>query len=560
MIAALLFVVQHAAALTLVLALSAASGTAVLGPRAPLALRSILGLALTGQVLVVLGAAGAIRPWVLVALAALALLAGAARMEWGRPRWTWLLAAVALTLPLFALALFPPIAFDETLYHLPIVKAMAESGAIRFLPGLRFPIFPELHEALCVPGFLALGDVAPHLVAVAELILLAALLIAWIPGRVGLVAAALLVGNPIVVHLATVTYVELALMLFVAAGFFCLDRATGENETWYVPLAGLFFGTACSVKYLGGYFALAALVWVAFLGPNRRRRFLLFSVALIAGVAPMYARILTLTGNPMFPFGTRLFGASPWHLATTRYDDPWMRALRLFWDLTFARDRLNQQPPWSPFLVFSALIMLVAARRDRRAAFLCALAAVYIALFVLVMPSDSRYLLPLLPLVSIAAAPWISRWRALAVGVSLVSITAGLAYAGYRLTVLGPPPADSARRQEFLEQRIPEYRALERRGPGATYVCGAEQLQYYGRGEITGDWNGRFAYETVLGRRDAAQLAGILESAGMRFLLVSRRACSPEWQRVPARPFFEVVYADAGAVLWRVVPALPKDR
>jgi len=61
-----------------------------------------------------------------------------------------------------------PIAFDETLYHLPFVQAMSRSGALHFWADLRFPAFPQLHESLCVPAFLLVGDTATHLVALRQ--------------------------------------------------------------------------------------------------------------------------------------------------------------------------------------------------------------------------------------------------------------------------------------------------------------------------------------------------------------------------------------------------------
>jgi hypothetical protein len=226
MIAALLFFAQHAGVLAVLLLLAAAAGTAVGGAKIPLAARAALGLAVAGQLFVVLGAFGALRPWAFVVLAVLALTGGAARMERGELTSRTAAAATVVTLgaaPLFLLALYPPLAFDETLYHLPIVRALADSATIRFLPGLRFPVFPKLHEALCVPGLLALDDVSTHLVSLAELLILAGLLAGWRGTwrrHAGLLAAWLLLGNPIALHHSTITYVESALCLFVAAGFY----------------------------------------------------------------------------------------------------------------------------------------------------------------------------------------------------------------------------------------------------------------------------------------------------------------------------------------------------
>jgi len=186
-------------------------------------------------------------------------------------------------------------------------------------------------------------------------------------------------------------------------------------------------------------------------------------------------------------------------------------------------------------------------------AFLSAICVGYLAIFVAFLPSDSRYLLPLLPLVSVAAASVFARWKKLSVALSLLSIAGGLAYAGYRVARQGPPPLNAARRQQHLEQRVPEYRALERRGAGRIYVCGAEQLKYFGGDDLLGDVYGPASYEKVIaGSRDANDLSANLARIDVRYLLMSRRRCPREWQRLPASPAFELVYVDDGALLWRV--------
>jgi len=203
----------------------------------------------------------------------------------------------------------------------------------------------------------------------------------------------------------------------------------------------------------------------------------------------------------------------------------------VLWDITFARERVNQQPPYSPLFVVCLIATFVLARRDRRALFVAALSAGYLAIFAF-LPQDSRYLLPLVPLVSVVAAPHL-RWKKT---LAILSAAIAVAYIGYRFTTLGPIPRTAAQREQFLQQRIPEYRALRHRGPGPIYVCGAEQLQYFGGGDLVGDVVGPWT-------------PGRVDLSKFRYVLVSRRGC-PQWQRLP----FDVVYADAGATLWRVSP------
>jgi hypothetical protein len=537
------FIVEHAAILTLLLAVAAAAGTVVMGPRLPLALRAVMGMAMAGQLFVLLGTIGALRPWSLWIFAAIALGAcvvpAVRRLD--RRQLTRGSAVALFTFPLFLLALYPPLAFDETLYHLPFVRAIARSGAIRFLTEHRLPVFPQLQELLCVPPFLLAGDTATHLVALAEVLILTGLMIAWPKQRLtGFLAAALILGNPIVIQMATITYTEAALMLFVAAGFYCLDRN---------PIAaGFLLGTSCSVKYLGCYFAAAGLAYLLLFGANRRRTIPLFLVALAAGVLPMYGRIVALTGSPFFPFLPSLFGANPWTLPPTPRT---ANVLRLFWDITFARERVNFQPPYSPLFAVAMLITFIAAIRDRRATFLAAVGVGYIAIFTF-LPQDSRYLLPLLPLVAMAAASAVATLlrKNVVIALSLLAIAPGIAYAGYRLVRQGPLPVTSAQRQQYLEAHIPEYRALEHRGPGRIYVCGAEQLKYFGGDDLLGDIAGPFAYDTIIGKDFPANL----RRSQIRYLLVSRAHCPTAWQLLPSAPRFELVYADDGAVLWRVRP------
>jgi hypothetical protein len=549
----LLFIIEYAATLALLLMVSAAAGTLAMGARHPLAFRSAVGMAIAGQTFILLGTIGMLRPWSIGAFAAIALGGGAARM--GRLTVHWkLMAMVAISaLPFFLLALYPPVAFDETLYHSPFVAAIASSGAIRFFSDLRFPAFPLVHELLCVPAYLLKGDTATHLVALAEGIVLAGVLVAWPRQRqAGVLATALFLGNPIVIQMATVNHTEIALALFIAAGVYCLDHDKPA-------IAGFLLGTACSVKYLGWYFAIAAFAYLLLFATNRRRSFLIFLGAFAVAVLPMYARIVGLTGNPFFPFLPRLFGTSPWALQSPPSLAPAkhiVNALRLFWDITFARERLNMQPPYSPLFAVAMLITLIAATRDRRAAFLSATCAGYIAIFTF-LPQDSRYLLPLLPLISITAAMTVAPMlnRRLAIALCFVSVAPGVAYAAYRLARQGPPPLTPAQRQQYLEKHIPEFRALERHGPGRIYVCGAEQLKLFGGDELLGDVAGPYGYAAVLGASaNAEQLARTLAGSHIRYLLVSQAHCQAEWQRLPAEPQFEHVYADESTGLWRLRP------
>ncbi len=487
------------------------------------AIRATIALAATGQAFITLAAFGLLQPWVMLVVVVAAFCAA----RWlpqlpdssapGDAAASWYLFLPFLFL--LPLALYPPVAFDETCYHLPFVDAIAKSGAIVFRTDFRFPVFPLLHEILCVPAFLIGGATATHLIALAETALLLGLVLAWPKEEktARCLAAALVIGNPILVQLGTVTYVDVALALFIAAGFYCLD-----DERFLA--AGFLLGTAASVKYLGLFFVVAG-VFVA------RRAIARYTAGAAAGMLPMYGVLLALTGDPLFPY----LKPSIWVLPPVPRpaSEKVIGALRLLWDITFARARVNWQPPYSPLFAL-AIVMVVFKWGGTR---LRIITILYLAVFTF-LPQDSRYLLPLLPLVSLAAARRWERWR---VPLAAISIAIAIAYAGFRMVRQGMP------NDRYLDERIPELRALRMRGAGPVYQCGAEQLKFFGGSELAGDHAGPWAYSRMMGRD--------LQASGFRYLLVSKRACPAEWQLRTVRPGWQRVYEDRAAILWGIQPA-----
>ena len=172
-----LFVAKYAAIVALLLITAIAAGTLAMGGGDGLPFRAAVGLALCGYVCFFLAAIGQLRAGPLIAVMIIALAGGKMRfrgIEW--PAASRIGVCALVIAPVFVLALYPPLAFDETLYHLPTVRALASGGALRFLPNLRFPVFPQMQELLCVPAFLLGGGTATHLVALIEVIVTAALL------------------------------------------------------------------------------------------------------------------------------------------------------------------------------------------------------------------------------------------------------------------------------------------------------------------------------------------------------------------------------------------------
>lgn len=574
------FVLAHLLALVL-LGLSAwGAGTLVTRPLSRsgtaglLPIRIAAGLAVSGAALFAAGSAGALRPAASLLLVALASCAGIAALRDLRseaPASRGVVVAVALAAaPVFALALYPPIAFDETLYHLPTVERFAVTGGLPFIDHLRVPVFPHLDEVLRVPLFQLGGDVATHLLSIVATLVTAGLMIAWFAGRgdepAGWVAAALFCSSPLVVQLATTGYVEALLTMFVAASFFALDRWFATGATAWLVAAGVFAGSAASVKYLGLFWVGVVALIVFVRGEARWRSATIVALAAVAAMTPWYGRILWHTGNPIFPFASGIFGSTAWDIVPASPRTLGERILafvRLPWDLMFARARTGYQPPLSPFLAALAPLVVARAFRNRLTSLLAITVAAWCAVWIW-LPPDARYLEPALPLAGVAGALAlrelanrfaIGSRRAFAIA-ALVIVLPGVAYAAYRIARSGAIPVDAASRDAWLERRIPEYRAiafLNGRSDRSTvaWLCGGEQLAYHFRGELIGDLSGPARFEFARDARDEAELDRRAGALGARYLVVVKGQCAvPALGAVRQGSRFARIYDDERVTVW----------
>lgn len=326
----------------------------VAGRREAVAVAAAAGLGVLGSVLFLLGLAGGLWRWVVLALAAVAAGAGAAALrairrsaDGGvgplaiepalppagataagaaapafdpRPRAAAAALAVALV-PAFVWGLFPPTGFDATTYHLPFARAFVEAHRLVVVPELVFPVFPQLAEVLFAGMMLATrADVAAHVVQLLALAAGALLLDAagrrFFSPAAGLWAAALWLAHPLAHYQAASAYVDLVLALFgllavVAWEAWREGRAAGaERSGGWLVLAGAAGGFAAATKYLGLLW-LGALGLVGLAGRPWRRRLAAAAVVGLVALAvggPWYLRIHHHTGNPVHPMLGSLLG------------------------------------------------------------------------------------------------------------------------------------------------------------------------------------------------------------------------------------------------------------
>jgi 4-amino-4-deoxy-L-arabinose transferase-like glycosyltransferase len=510
----------------------------------------------------------------------------------------WLAGGTAALLPVALLTLYPPTAFDATLYHLPFARAFAASGALPVLPDLRVPVFPQLLETLFAMLLPFGGDLAAQAVALIATALTVALLLAW--GRrflpaAGWIAAAAYGGSPLVIYLAGTAYVEPGLVLFTTAAFYAATRWREGGGPGWLTLAAIFSCAAADTKYLGLYaLGLVAVVAVAapLPGPPVSRWRRLGRVTLVCAIVavPWYGRIVAATGNPVFPYLPQLFGASPWTPPRSHAVDPLalagdvaVRLLRLPWDAVFARSRLGGYPPYSPVFLLAMPALVAGALARRRVRALLLAAAGYTVVILAVLP-DARYLLVALPLVCLAVGDclaWPLAWlasrrpfahlaspvpfsglagrrppdeglvNARAALLALAIFLPGWGYSLFSLYRLGPVPVTPAEREAFLARKLPLFssiRYLDRACGSAytLYAIHAENMVYLAAGRFLGDLTGPAAYRLVIpADGDAEVLYRRLRSLGADHLLtVEGDPALPPIFTAAFDRLFRLVYAD----------------
>jgi len=542
-----------------------------------------LGLGVLASALFLVALAGAFRAGALLALAALAAalaarplarsLARGARSR--RALAAWLLAGGG---PLL-LALYPPTAWDATTYHLPLARQLVERGGLAAAENLRFPVFPMLAETL-QGAALALADArAAQTLSVAATLATAALLLAWGRERLGdsplaLLPAALWLGHPIVVYYSGTAYVEPLLALFTTAALYAFERWEAERRPRWLALAGLCAGWAAAAKYLA--LPLAPLLALALVARAPRARRLAGLAWLAAGfvvvAAPFYLWIWHVSGNPVFPFLSTLFGHSPWNeidasgldLIGRGAGERLAMALRLSWDVVLDRGRVNQQPPYSPLVLLALPAGLWAARAAAWTRLPLAALALAAAGFGW-LPADSRYLLAVAPAIGLALAaaaraalarwgpPDAARRRRLAAAAVALALAPGPAYALYRVVRQGPPPAGAEATAAYLTRELPLYAAVAAvnrlAGRDATlYGLHAERTIYYFEGRQIGEWNGPYRFsriEPLLG--DPERLERRLRELGADLLLVPAGNQPALARGTELESRFRLVYRDGDA-------------
>ncbi|MEL7059502.1 MAG: phospholipid carrier-dependent glycosyltransferase, partial [Acidobacteriota bacterium] len=415
----------------------------------------------------VLGALGAAAPWVERRLAVTAAPAGGATSAReptatpeARPRGIaallWLAGCGAALLggALFAMAAGPTVSWDADVYHLALPKLFLDHGGFRPVEGNVYSIWP-LGVQMIFGLAMAVDDYVLAKLTHFGLGLLTGGTTFLLARRVGLgrpaalAATAAFFANGVVLFEMRVAYVDLAMAFAMAAGqcflLTTLDDAGPEaRRRAHLVLLGSTCGLLAAAKVTG--IALAAIALLPLLVAVVRRRLpvapLAWVVAPIAALwLPWLARSVALTGNPAYPFLYSVFGGPDWSPALGDQLATWQRSIgmgRSVEDFLFLPLRVILEGGegyarfdgelGSHWLLGVPLAIVGALGSSRRAAAVRRLLLVAGSLFAFWAASSQqmRFLIPMLPLVAVAAAAGLERlggrWRARALLPAVIAL------------------------------------------------------------------------------------------------------------------------------------------
>jgi Dolichyl-phosphate-mannose-protein mannosyltransferase len=502
----------------------------------------------------------------------------------------WLL-AILLGLPLLVLPLYPPSAWDATEFYLASAKIYVAQHRLVPTPYLRFEVYPQLCQLLFSLGLIFLDDIAAQLTQFLMFVLLVGAVFSFgqreYSRRAGLWSAAILVGNPIILYLASNAYIDIGVTLYLTLSLYTLAVWFGERRRGWLLLCGAFCGFAVGTKYTAlQQVALVTLIVGAVCVKRREwRRALEFSSVLLFSGAPSYIRNAILVGNPVFPLLAGIFGSGNYNADDMKFLAWELREhygvgrsvqafLALPWTLYSSPKVFHAQAILSPvnFVVLPA-ILLCAFRNPRiRSVGLC---AILVSLLWFLNAQILRHLTPVLPIIAVgggACLEFLSRRLAsfdrwLDKRAPQAIVAAALAFPGWRYAVKevranGPLPSSQRARDDYLTKTHVSYPAYQMlnglRGRHYTlYALADNDMAYFADGTFMGDWFGPGRFAPVLGAMgDGRVLHRELEGLGAEFFLVSQSKFPVV---LPAdaywREHFRPLFARNGVLLFEISKA-----
>lgn len=309
-------------------------------------------------------------------------------------------------------ALSPPTDPDGLIDHLQAPKIFLQAERLYPTPEFVFGNYPFTIELLFATGMAFGSDTFAKLVHLTCAVLLVlgtfALGRRYLPAGGAWVAVAILVGMPIFPVWAGLAYIDMGWTLYEFLGVYAVLLWAERNQQRWLVLAGIMIGFALGSKYIAFAGAAAVGLWVLWHARLGGWRMVFRSAALFGGVAllvgsPWLIKNWWWLDNPVYPyfFGTKSVSGIP-----SRGSLSWWEYLILPWYLYFDRQRFVGVYGTVEFLslLFPFALLLPWVRRSRIIPWLVGLTVLRYAFWALLFHGRLRYMLPVLPTLSVLAS------------------------------------------------------------------------------------------------------------------------------------------------------------
>ncbi len=510
----------------------------------------------------------------------------------GSARPSWLIGSAALfvlMVPVLILPLYPPTASDATMYHLAAAKIYSQSHQLQPTIYLRYPVFPQINEMLFTLMISIYDVVSAQLVQFLMMILVAIALYSWgseaFSRRAGLWAAALWLGNPMVLLLGASGFIDIGLTLFITMAVYAVWRWLHSQEHNWGFLAAVLCGFALGSKYSALFFVGFLSIIVAYRSIIQRQpaAFFMFTGIAVAVAIPWYLRSYYYTGNPIFPFFPEVFGDSFYTKSDVQANLHQIQSfgvprtvtglLLLPWHFIFHQNVFNIEARMSPVYALATPLLLILGAKGRLQSYLLGLTLSY-TVFWFFYGQLLRYWLPVVPLLSLAIAGILDdllrprlfsgtkavRGFMITSAVLLLSISLGLFYATKEVFKRGSVPVTQEQSSLYLKHHMITYQAYEYLNElrGANYKLYAlydENMALFAQGTFMGDWFGPARYASITSKLgDSKALYQQLKTLEATHFLVNLHRFEVH---LPHDQFFQshlkLIYADTYVRLFELV-------
>lgn len=480
-----------------------------------------------------------------------------------------------LFIPTILLTLYPPTHWDDISYHLPIAQSILDNHKLILNPYIRYPVFPINGEFLFLLG-LSIKPIAAQLMPWICLFTISIGCFSEVRKRgvknKAFIAFFLLISNQLLIALATMSYIDLILTLFLFSSIYALLNYYENGEKKWLYLSAFLLGISVGTKYTSLIFCL--ILGVLLLLKRGSRIFLKYTLIVAILGLPWYVRNFYYTGNPVWPFMSTIFGQGGfWNsedyigqfadFENSGIEKSFLNFLSIplylnqsFEGVTFSINIFM----WLGFLI--ALIYMPKKSREYY----------YIIIFFLYTFSWffsinlPRYYVPIVPILVILSAQgyvyFFSQLSDKRIKNTLIStlvilclfLSYGVVYK--KVQEDGFPPSNLVEYETYLARKLPTYNATKIAADfsGKTYGLFNENMFFYGKGKVIGDWFGEARYSNVLSNiNNPFLLHKKLVDIGVENILINKTRQEKDLaSSLNESSLFIKIYEDNNSVLYKL--------